>query len=973
MARSPALSAATEQARLQQVIAAAGSGAKLWVYAGAQPAGPDTAAHGQTLLAGPYVFGATLGTASATAPATLTINCSGVAPVVPVVTGAPAWWRLTASGGGDGSAGIADGSASTSGTFDLVIPTMIAGRPVGIKSWRILAHETRVSAAIAAREAVDVLYSTVTFPQPAGTLVTNQRTGTQYTGTAAVWLAVNAAISGDTLLIAPETYGGGISITKSLTLKSTITGTRYTLDATGKPVNEACLGIDTNGVTVVVEDAEICNIKNDNYSYSGGIATRANGVNITARRCLIRENCNGFLGANTDTTGTTTFEDCEFRDNGTAATTSHHVYAAGATLTLRGCWIRNSRTAADYVALYGAGNGWRESWGHLIKSRARTTTVEACRLSMEVGSANRCIDIPNGGIATVRGCLMEMNSGNAQQYTGGSFITYGVEEIVGQNPIGLPAHSMHFEQNTLINHYTSNNEIYFLFVRTHFLVNGPPSPWSVKDNIFGGLRTGALTAYSGGVPPEGAVYEPSAVDNTVVTQANLTAYFPNHATYDFTPSGFAPGAQNWATYYYAHPTTRIARADFYRGGVPGGSVVNGVWTPIKDGGGTIIAASWAELPLNTIVEWAGTALQTQLTPPYGVAGGLTFTDYGNEGITAHFDDWVGMAFDDATGRFWCFGGGHAGSSNNMLTQFDASKGIWSIAIPPTANEYMPTAYKVTNKESYTSVTYPNGFTYGYFPSLETPQGDDKPTAMHTYSGTEYVNGTVVKVRQDANGYHGGQRYNHASVDASTPAWTPGGTSARVLWPPNTRACAYNGFLFWGQDGQADTGWWTVIKYNPATQQEVWSFGVPNGTPFEDNTFTTTTTTGRWFLGNGQRNSFAVVNLDTGAIVVSGSLSGRKPGFNTNYGGGPGACYVPELGKVVMLNTELNGVAAVGEWIEIDPATGVCATSAIADPYGKTPGLSANRSIHTRIRYWSTKKVLILHSRTMQNARVVRFG
>ncbi len=128
-------SAALEAARMTAIGTAAGNGAKLWIYGGTQPGGPDTASHGQTLLAGPFVCGSPFIASVTTAlPSVLT-------PTLPsnlnaTATGTPTWYRVTTSAGSDGSAGLIDGSAATS-SADMTIGTTTSGQPVAITAWTI--------------------------------------------------------------------------------------------------------------------------------------------------------------------------------------------------------------------------------------------------------------------------------------------------------------------------------------------------------------------------------------------------------------------------------------------------------------------------------------------------------------------------------------------------------------------------------------------------------------------------------------------------------------------------------------------------------------------------------------------------------------------------------------------------------------------------------------------------------------------
>lgn len=127
-------SATLEKARMDAITTVVGSAAKLWQYGGTQPAGPGTT-HSQTLVAGPFILGTPF------APGATLALPSVLSPTLPSNVNAstsaqPTWWRVGDSSSTDGSAGIIDGSAGTSGADMTVSPTT-AGSPVAITSWTI--------------------------------------------------------------------------------------------------------------------------------------------------------------------------------------------------------------------------------------------------------------------------------------------------------------------------------------------------------------------------------------------------------------------------------------------------------------------------------------------------------------------------------------------------------------------------------------------------------------------------------------------------------------------------------------------------------------------------------------------------------------------------------------------------------------------------------------------------------------------
>jgi hypothetical protein len=395
---------------------------------------------------------------------------------------------------------------------------------------------------------------------------TNQSTGVFYPGDGGPKAAVDAAAGGDTILVNPGTYNvnlvpdGTIRMYRPLTFKSSVPGQLPIFTANGAAISLFYVGVAN---TLFEEIGFTGNVQGE---YGANIAALYGvekfAVTLTVRKCKFWECQHGILNSVGDTAGTVVVEDSEFHDNGNGTGFYHNMYISAASFTLRGCWVHDTfarNTGRDPNFL---------SWGHLVKSRAVVTVIEGCRLTMEQGEANRCIDLPNGGDVTIRGNLLEMIP-SLNSNGGGQAVSWGGEENI--NPGGLTVHKFRFEQNTLVNHpgtWAGPNTRQFLFIRTD-TANGftdTPSVYSVNDNVFAGI-TGALVQQIVGA--EGPIYEPSSAANTLISTANMNAEMPGHATFNFTPATPVQGSQNWATRAYAHPTSTIARSDAKRGGVPG--------------------------------------------------------------------------------------------------------------------------------------------------------------------------------------------------------------------------------------------------------------------------------------------------------------------------------------------------------------------------------------------------------------------
>jgi hypothetical protein len=419
------------------------------------------------------------------------------------------------------------------------------------------------------------------------------RTSTYYSTLQA---ACDAAIDGDTITITPGTYTGvgsgrRVSIRKSLTIKSAVQGTKAVLDAEflEGPGGNAILWINDGVQSVTLEDLHVRNIK-ANGSYNPGITTLGNTGSITLRRCKIEECNNGWLSSSGDTTCNLTFENCEFVNNGIDDGYTHQLYVGAIqSFTMRGCWSHNTKTRDDYNAQYGAGNSWRESWGHLVKSRAKITLIEGCRLTMEVqssvGGANRCIDIPNGGDLTVRGCVAEFRTKQNNGAGAGCFVEWGGEGTNGFPGLVFDGRSFNvrIQQNTVVARSDPNGDpnkdAFAIWIGNGVVWPGSsqatpvPTVQTVQDNVFCGWRDNPVAMLTG--PPPYTYTNVGAANNTCGALSLLTDY----TTYDYRPVTAVAGVQNWSTVAYAHPLSTVTRTDAYRGGAIPGDGTTWVYNP----------------------------------------------------------------------------------------------------------------------------------------------------------------------------------------------------------------------------------------------------------------------------------------------------------------------------------------------------------------------------------------------------------
>jgi hypothetical protein len=692
---------------------------------------------------------------------------------------------------------------------------------------------------------------------------TNTRTGTTY---ATLQAANNAAatLSGDTLTApAGATFTGATGIGKNLTIRSATVGQKVIIDGQHALGGSGSIFNISPGITCTFQDLDIRNNKN-NGGHNPGITTNGSTGTVTLTRVKISECNNGFLSGDGDSTGVVVMTDCEFVNNGVSDGLTHDIYVGKVTsLTMRGCYVHNNKSSADYISEFGAGNGWRASIGHLVKSRAKTTTIEGNRLTMEV-TGNRPLDIPCGGALTVRGNLIEYRTDSNQGI--GQAIAWGVEganRIPGTTFEADRTFSINVQQNTIVARsatVTSSANRDCIWVGVGMISDGSwsndaatpaPSTYSVRDNIFCGWDDNPPRVIEGTSASTSTTY---AISNTLNTCGALSL-LTDATTYNYTPVTPVSGSQNWTVYNYSHPTSTTTRSDSYRGAVYtgwGSGVSTGSynsssyqWAPGVDASGRVNQVSWNLVPLNTWVQVVGTRLDSMQSAVTTALPG--WQDYGNginngsggstwNGITA----FTGMAWDTTAGseRGWIFGGGHAASSNDGIYKLDLRKMAWSVQRLPMDTQYWTTAYKASIPGGTATYYGPAADYYIANPSHSSPSpgvwtdefydpanpdanhSPRRPTARHSYGACVFVPtlGAAGKILMGSRRYW---EYDLATDSWATPKFPFGNQVAYGQFGVDTA-----GYV--GDNGQ---GWWNATEqryYVCATQGatgEAWSVGL----------------------------------------------------------------------------------------------------------------------------------------------------
>ena len=180
------------------------------------------------------------------------------------------------------------------------------------------------------------------------------------------------------------------------------------------------------GIFVVRGD----NVTIENLGFFGARVADRNGAGIRLERgrlkvvgCVFEGNENGILTSN-DAAIELHIVSSTFVNNGTDDGRSHHLYAGA---------IANLHVIGSYFG--------PALTGHLLKSRAKTTSVYYSRLTGEGGSSSYEIDISNGGNFKAIGNLVQQ--GNATENS--TLISYGAEGY------RWPDNRVHIAFNTLVN------------------------------------------------------------------------------------------------------------------------------------------------------------------------------------------------------------------------------------------------------------------------------------------------------------------------------------------------------------------------------------------------------------------------------------------------------------------------------------------------------------------------------------------
>ncbi len=198
--------------------------------------------------------------------------------------------------------------------------------------------------------------------------------------------AAAVARDGDTVEIEAGNYPGDVALW---------TASHLTIRGVGGKARLAAAGRSCQGKAIWVVRGDDTSIENVDFSGChvadrNGAGIRLEGAGLELRSCGFHDNENGLL-TGADPRSDILIEECEFNGNGAGDGQSHNLYVGRVRkLTMRRCWSRRART------------------GHLVKSRAETTILEACRFTDEAdGASSYLVDLPDAGRCTLSGNILQ--------------------------------------------------------------------------------------------------------------------------------------------------------------------------------------------------------------------------------------------------------------------------------------------------------------------------------------------------------------------------------------------------------------------------------------------------------------------------------------------------------------------------------------------------------------------------------------
>lgn len=270
--------------------------------------------------------------------------------------------------------------------------------------------------------------------------------------------AIAAAKDGDTVSIHAGTYAGDACVItqNDLTVRG-VDGTPV-VDAAGAVAEDKALWV-VRGNGALIENVEL---RNATAPGNEGAAIRAEGKDLTLRGVTIRGSQVGLFAADRDDS-TVLVEHCEFDRNGGVTGNVHSLNVGRVKrFILRDSWVHHGIS------------------GHLVKVRARDTSIETNRLTEQTGSGSYELDLPVGGRAIVIGNVLQQDSNTLNPI----MLSYGEE---GLADTAEESNYLYAANNTFVTRTGGGIE----FARVQ---PGMTGPVRFVNNVFAG--TGSITFFA---------------------------------------------------------------------------------------------------------------------------------------------------------------------------------------------------------------------------------------------------------------------------------------------------------------------------------------------------------------------------------------------------------------------------------------------------------------------------------------------
>lgn len=417
-----------------------------------------------------------------------------------------------------------------------------------------------------------------------------------------------------------------------------------------------------------------------------------------------------------------------------------------------------------------------------------------------------------------------------------------------------------------------------------------------------------------------------------------------------------------------------------------------VWTPARGPAGKVNAASWAIVPNNAAqwIEVDGTRLNAL---DAAVKAAIPdWTDRGGEGWQGVLQDWNGMAVDLRAGQertIHAVGGGHFGSSNDGIYDFDLRKMAWGVELLPSDPASWDAAYNGFSTGSFSYYTLSSAVwnadngnaagVYGdefYDPAAPTDplRSSRRPTSRHTYGSQVFVPelGVAGKLLMGCRRYW---EYDFHTKKWSVPEFPFGSgvgyDGSKGLAGENMQSWFYGGryYLACSQDGTSSQTWSCV----PGGSDWQWHGWLPIGGYQAFGTAQEHHGDKLWTLlyhdgttSYGKPYAMRETTLSTGAQVdhaitlspALAAMSWTASTFDTM-----GMTWVPPVGKWLCLVHEHNSVGQVWTWL--DPATW---TLDLADIAGAPGG---DYRLENKVRWFDDLGAALWITHADQNVRLLK--